>query len=95
MSVDVDEYRFKRDLLFDALIEAGYECVKPGGAFYVFPKTPIADDVAFVRLLLQERILGVPGTGLGRPGHFRLAYCTRREVIERALPGLRRVLSKC
>jgi len=95
VSVPIDEYRRKRDLLVDGLVDSGYECVKPGGAFYVFPKTPIPDDVAFVRLLLQERILGVPGKGFGRPGHFRLAYCTRREVIERALPGFRRVMSKC
>jgi aspartate aminotransferase len=88
LSVDVAEYRAKRDLLYGGLVDAGYECVKPTGAFYVFPKTPIPDDVEFVRLLAAERILGVPGSGFGRPGHFRLAYCVRRPTIANALPGL-------
>jgi aspartate aminotransferase len=95
VSVDVAEYRIKRDMLVQGLTDAGYDCPSPGGAFYVFPKSPIADDVAFVRMLLEERVLGVPGSGFGRAGHFRLAYCVRREVIERALPGLRRVRSRC
>lgn len=90
VSVDVEEYRSKRDLLHGALVEAGYECVRPRGAFYVFPKSPIPDDVAFVQHLLGERILAVPGSGFGRPGHFRVAYCQRRQTIERALPGFRR-----
>ncbi|MBW2457182.1 MAG: pyridoxal phosphate-dependent aminotransferase [Deltaproteobacteria bacterium] len=90
VTVDVDHYRRNRDLMHQGLIDAGYECVLPGGAFYMFPKAPIADDVEFVRRLQQEHILVVPGKGFGSPGHFRLAYCVAPEVIERALPGLAR-----
>ncbi len=95
VTVDIDHYRHNRDLMHQGLVAAGYECALPGGAFYMFPKSPIADDVEFVRRLQEERILAVPGKGFGTPGHFRLAYCVDREVIERALPGLARVRQEC
>ncbi len=94
-SVDVQQYRQLRDLLYDGLSDAGYECVKPEGAFYVFPKSPIPDDVAFVRLLQEERVLAVPGSGFGRGGYFRLSYCVDRDLIERAMPGIRAARAKC
>jgi aspartate aminotransferase len=92
--VDVDIYRRKRDLLYQGLRDAGYEVVKPPGAFYLFPKSPIPDDVAFVRLLQEENILVVPGSGFGGPGHFRIAYCVDDRVIEKAMPGFRRAIEK-
>ena len=94
VSVDVSEYKWKRDNLCRGLSEAGYSFVKPEGAFYLFPKSPIADDVKFVSILLQENILGVPGTGFGTPGHFRLAYCVADRVIEGSLEGFRRAIKK-
>jgi len=94
VSVNVAEYQWKRDNLCRGLAEAGYSFVKPEGAFYLFPKCPIADDVKFVNILLQENILGVPGTGFGTPGHFRLAYCVADRVIEGSLEGFRRALQK-
>jgi len=94
VSVNVSEYKWKRDNLCRGLAEAGYSFVKPEGAFYLFPKSPIADDVKFVNILLQENILGVPGTGFGTPGHFRLAYCVEDRVIEGALEGFRRAIRK-
>ena len=60
------QYQAKRDLLCDALSAMGYDAPRPQGSFYVFPRTPIADDVAFIRLLQEEGILAVPGTGFGR-----------------------------
>ena len=95
VSVDVDRYRRNRDRLFEALVEAGYRCHKPEGAFYLFPKSPIPDDVAFVRELQRENILAVPGSGFGGPGHFRLAYCCSPETVERSLPGFRRAIERC
>lgn len=89
VTVDVDVYRKKRDLLCDGLIEAGYEVVKPGGAFYLFPKTPVPDDVAFVQALKRRRILTVPGSGFAGPGHFRIAYCVNDETIVNALEGFK------
>lgn len=90
--VAVDIYQRKRDLLCDGLASLGYQFAKPEGAFYLFPRTPIDDDVAFVRSLQQKKILAVPGTGFGAPGHFRIAYCVADETIVKALPGFERVM---
>lgn len=93
-SVDVSLYRRKRDMLCEGLAACGYEFTKPQGAFYLFPRTPIEDDVAFVRTLQEENILTVPGSGFGGPGHFRIAYCVSDGVIERAMPGFQRVMKR-
>jgi aspartate aminotransferase len=93
-SVDVALYKRKRDLLCDGLAMCGYAVVKPAGAFYLFLKTPIADDVEFVQALQEERILAVPGKGFGGPGHIRLAYCVDDHTITNAMPGFRRVWEK-
>jgi len=85
-SVPVESYQALRDLFCSGLDEAGIEYVKPQGAFYLFPKTPIPDDLAFVQMLLKNRVLAVPGSGFGRPGHMRLAYSVTRQEIEGALP---------
>jgi aspartate aminotransferase len=82
------EYQRKRDILYEALTEYGYSLIKPQGAFYMFPRTPIEDDLAFVSDLQQNfRILTVPGRGFGKEGYFRIAYCVDMEVIERSLSG--------
>lgn len=87
---DLELYRGNRDRLCAALRDSGYEFVPPGGAMFAFPKSPIADDAAFVKVLLNHRVLAVPGRGFGRPGHFRLAFCVDRETVERAAPAFRR-----
>jgi aspartate aminotransferase len=92
--VDISEYARKRDLLCDGLSDAGYDFVKPGGAFYLFPKAPIADDVAFVQALQEELILAVPGSGFGGPGHFRISYCVDDSTIINALPGFKKVMKQ-
>lgn len=95
IAVNVEEYRRKRDLLCEGLSKAGYQFEKPQGAFYVFPKSPIKDDVQFVQTLLKENILAVPGTGFGRKGHFRLAYCVEDQVILGAIDGFERAIKNC
>jgi len=85
--VEVDQYKKKRDLLCDGLLRAGYDVRKPEGAFYLFLKTPIEDDVAFVRALQKRQILTVPGQGFGGPGHIRLAFCVDDATIVRAMDG--------
>jgi len=85
--VDVSVYKRRRDRLYKALTGFGYECVKPEGAFYLFPRTPIENDVEFVARLQEKLILTVPGTGFGGPGHFRIAYCVSDETIEGSLKG--------
>jgi len=86
-SVDIDEYRRKRDRLYNHLTGLGFSMVKPGGAFYLFPKSPLADDVEFVKKAQQHNILLVPGVGFGAPGFFRIAYCIDMAIIERSLPA--------
>ena len=85
--VEVEEYRRKRDLLYDGLASAGYELTKPEGAFYFFPRCPIEDDVKFVTALHKRRILTVPGSGFAGPGHFRIAYCVDDATIMNAIEG--------
>jgi aspartate aminotransferase len=94
VSVDMSEYARKRRLLCDGLAECGYEFITPPGAFYLFPKTPVPDDVEFVRALQEERILAVPGSGFGGPGHFRLAFCVDDATIINAMPGFKKVMDK-
>ena len=92
--IDVGPYREKRDLMYEGLTRIGYQCVKPQGAFYVFPRTPIPDDVAFVRLLADEGVLTVPGSGFGMPGHIRISLTVERDTVVRALPGFARAFRK-
>jgi aspartate aminotransferase len=89
VTVDVVQYRKKRDVLYHGLRELGFEVVKPGGAFYLFPKSPQPDDVAFADLMQRHRVLVVPGRGFGAPGHVRLSYCVEDWTIEGALDGFR------
>ena len=93
-SVDISIYQKKRDMLCDGLASFGYDFIKPEGAFYLFPRTPIEDDIVFVAALQEENILPVPGTGFGGPGHFRIAYCVSDKVIEKAMPGFEKVMKK-
>ncbi|MFZ5646715.1 MAG: pyridoxal phosphate-dependent aminotransferase [Bacillota bacterium] len=86
-SVDVEEYREKRDILYNHLTSVGFEMIKPQGAFYLFPKSPLPDDVEFVRKALNYNLLLVPGSGFGMPGHFRMAYCIDRQIILNSLPA--------
>lgn len=85
--VDLTVYAARRKAMGEVLSQAGYEFQMPAGAFYFFPKAPGGDDVAFVNALLEERILAVPGTGFGCPGHFRLAFCVDESVIRNAAEG--------
>lgn len=88
-SVDIADYQAKRDLLVKELTAMGFSMVTPDGAFYLFPKSPLADDVEFVKLAQKHHILLVPGAGFGAPGFFRIAYCVDIKVIERSLPAWR------
>lgn len=93
-SVDISEYQRKRDILCNNLAECGYEFVRPSGAFYLFPKSPVPDDVKFVKTLQDELILVVPGSGFGCPGHFRIAFCVDDDTIINSIPGFKRAIEK-
>jgi len=92
--VDVGLYQKKRDRLCAGLGEIGYELRRPQGTFYLFPKSPTADDMEIVEALREERILTVPGRGFSCPGYFRIAFCVADEVIERSFQGFRRAFEK-
>ena len=90
--VDAERYRRKRDLLCDGLSSLGYKFVRPEGAFYLFPRTPLEDDIKFVRALQKRNILTVPGSGFGCPGHFRISYCVDNATIINSMKGFGEVL---
>jgi aspartate aminotransferase len=83
--VDVDIYKKNRDLLYNHLTKIGFSCVKPNGAFYLFPKSLIEDDVKFCQDAKKFNLLIVPGTAFGCPGHFRISYCVSYDKIENSL----------
>ena len=89
VTIDTAQYQDKRDFLYSHLVDIGYTVVKPRGAFYMFPKSPIDDDAAFVAALQEHRVLVVPGRGFGVPGHFRIAYCVSDYTLEGSLEGFR------
>ena len=90
VTIDKAAYEEKRNLLCDALQAIGYDVTRPEATFYVFLKTPIADDTAFVRALAAEGVLGVPGIGFGRAGYIRLSLTIPLEQIKRSLAGFER-----
>ena len=94
VTVDVSIYRKRRDLLCRGLSEIGYEFHVPEGAFYLFPKSPIPDDVQFTRILREELILAVPGSGFAGPGYFRLSYAVPDSTITGSMAGFKRAMQK-
>ena len=86
-SVDIAAYQEKRDLLYQHLTVLGFKMVKPEGGFYLFPESPLEDDVAFTQLAQKHGLLVVPGRGFGAPGYFRIAYCVELDMIRRSLPA--------
>ncbi|HBH28552.1 MAG: pyridoxal phosphate-dependent aminotransferase [Desulfofustis sp. PB-SRB1] len=87
ISIDHTIYQRRRDVFCTILSSAGYEFIHPKGAFYLFPRTPIEDDVRFCEILQDQKILAVPGRGFGAPGYIRLAFCVDEAVISRAKEG--------
>lgn len=83
---DISIYEKNRELLYNGLIEAGFTCIKPEGAFYLFPRSLEADDRAFCEKAKAYDLLLVPGSDFGCPGHFRASYCIKTSTIEKSLP---------
>ena len=89
--VDIEIYNRNRELLYNSLIEYGFECAKPEGAFYLFVKAPGGDDKAFAAAAKKHNILIVPGTSFGCSGYCRMAYCVDYGTIERSLPAFKKL----
>jgi aspartate aminotransferase len=94
VTVDITPYKKRRDLLAGGLKSAGYTFPMPEGAFYIFCKSPIDDDVKFVQHLQKFNILAVPGSGFGGPGYFRMAYCVPEDVIKRSIQKFKEAMEK-
>lgn len=94
VSVDNSIYENRRNVFCSVLEDAGYDFLHPKGAFYLFPKSPIEDDVKFCALLQEEKILAVPGRGFGSPGHFRLAFCVDEKIIQASADGFVKTMKK-
>ncbi len=90
VSVDIDIYKKRRDMFCKGLKQAGYELDVPEGAFYLFPKSPMKDDVKFMGILKEQNILAVPGTGFGGPGFFRISYAVPDKTIQGSFEGFKR-----
>ena len=91
---DLAFYEKNGKLLYNGLIAAGFTCVKPQGAFYLFPKALEEDDYAFCERAKKYDLLLVPGTDFGCPGYFRAAYCIKTETIERSLPLFKKLAAE-
>jgi len=85
-TADLSVYAENRRLLYEGLTAMGYRCVKPDGAFYLFPQTLEPDDRAFCERARKYELLLVPGADFGAPGHMRISYCVQTGQIRRALP---------
>lgn len=86
LTADISVYQRNKDLFYHALVDMGYECVEPGGAFYLFPKALEDDAAAFCERAKKYDLLIVPGDSFGCPGYVRISYCVPTERIEKALP---------
>lgn len=93
-TIDVKTYEKRKDIIYKGLKDIGYEVMEPEGAFYIYPKSPIADDLKFTRELQKELVLTTPGTGFHKPGYFRISYCVEEKILEGALPVFASVFNK-
>lgn len=93
-AVDVNIYNKNRETLYNGLIEMGYECIKPEGAFYLFIKSPIQDEAEFCNMAKEHRVLIVPGSSFACPGYIRMAYCVSYDTIVGALPQMQKVMNE-
>lgn len=92
--VDIEAYEKRRNFLYENLTKLGFECVKPEGAFYLFPKALINDDVEFVKRAMKYNLLLVPGSGFGCPGYFRLSYCVDFNMIKNSISAFEKLVEE-
>ena len=90
---DIEFYGRNRDLLYNGLTDAGYECVKPDGAFYLWVKTPV-EEAEFINICKEHMMVVVPGSSFGGPGYVRLAYCISPDVIKKSIPRFKEIIKE-
>jgi aspartate aminotransferase len=91
---DLSVYETNMNLLYDKLVELGFEVVRPGGTFYIFPKALEDDAVAFCKKARAYNLILVPSDSFGVPGYLRMAYCIETEKLKRSLPALERFVNE-
>ncbi|MDX1436845.1 MAG: aminotransferase class I/II-fold pyridoxal phosphate-dependent enzyme [Anaerolineales bacterium] len=94
LSIDIGNLQQRRDRMQSELQRIGYDVHKPEGTFYLLPRSPIEDDVAFTEILGEDRILCLPGSVAEAPGYFRISLTASDEMVERSLPGFKRAFRK-
>lgn len=90
LTSDLSVYETNMNIIYDTLVSLGFEVVKPGGTFYIFPKALEEDSVAFCQKAMKYDLVLVPGDSFGCPGYFRMAYCVETEKVQRAMTALRK-----
>ena len=90
---DLSVYETNMNIIYDELVRLGFEVVKPGGTFYIFPKALEEDSVAFCKKAMNYDLVLVPGDSFGCPGYFRMAYCVETDKVKRAMPALHRFVA--
>lgn len=95
VEADVEAYDRNRNLLYTSLNDYGFTCIKPQGAFYLFMKSPLEDEAAFVELCREYHVLVVPGSSFACPGYVRISYCVSSRQIERSLPAFQAIAKAC
>jgi aspartate aminotransferase len=93
-TTDIESYDRNRRALYDGLTELGYDCIFPQGAFYLFVKSPIEDDVEFCNIAKKYNILVVPGKSFACPGYVRIAYCVSHETIVNSMPAFGKLMDE-
>lgn len=94
VTIDTTDYQQQREYLYDVLTSAGYQVRKPEGAFYMFPRSPVPDEMELVAALQRQGVLVVPGRGFGMEGYFRISYCVEQRELEGAAPGFAAAMSE-
>jgi len=92
-TVNIEEYLLRRNFLCDELSKLGYDFIIPKGAFYLFPKSPLHDDILFTKLLKENKVLVVPGSGFGKKGYFRISFCVDWESIKGSISGFEKAIN--
>ena len=92
-TVNIEEYLLRRNFLCDELSKLGYNFIIPKGAFYLFPKSPLDDDILFTKLLKENKVLVVPGSGFGKKGYFRISFCVDWDSIKGSISGFEKAIN--
>jgi aspartate aminotransferase len=90
LTSDLSVYETNMNIIYNELVDLGFEVVKPGGTFYIFPKALEEDSITFCQKAMKYDLVLVPGDSFGCKGYFRMAYCIETDKVKRAMVALRK-----